>query len=210
MEKKSKILIASSIMAAVAVAGVAIGTTTALFTKKVEENVHIQAGELKVGFYLKQLFRDEFKEDGTFEETEVDIETLYGHYTEGKGVNLAEYQGGFSLDKFYPTMRARFVFLVDNAEDDIAINLKMETTKKGKFANDTDMTDGTGGTEDQTAALVEKEKPWETDTFVAKGASSEGTYVIELDKELADDDYQKCSFDINVLLKATQFYVERS
>lgn len=203
MQKKSKMLIASSIMAAVAVAGVAVGTTTALFTKKVEENVHIQAGELKIGFYLKQLFRDDFKDDGTFEETEVDIKTLYGHYTEGKGVNLADYQGGFNLEKFYPTMRARFVFLVDNAEDDIAINLKMETSKTGKFADDTDMGD-------RVAALVEKEKPWETDTFVAKGASSERTYVIELDKELADDDFQGCEFDINVLLKATQFYVERS
>ena len=203
MQKKSKMLIASSIMAAVAVAGVAVGTTTALFTKKVEENVHIEAGQLKIGFYLKQLFRDDFKDDGTFEETEVDIESKYGHYVEGKGVDLAEYQGGFELDRFYPTMRARFVFLVDNAEDDIAINLKMETSKTGKFADDTDMGD-------RVAALVEKEKPWETDTFVAKGASSERAYVIELDKELADDDFQGCEFDINVLLKATQFYVERS
>ena len=55
MKKKSKVLIATSVMAILAIGGVTVGTTTALFKTKTASNVHINAGSLDVGFYLRSM-----------------------------------------------------------------------------------------------------------------------------------------------------------
>lgn len=206
MEKKTKILIATSVMAAFAVAGVAVGTTTALFTKDTNHNVHITSGSLDVGFYLKAMVIDvlDTETGAIIVDQPVDLSTTAPYstyYVQGKGVDLVSYQGNFSISNFMPSMRCKLSFLVEN-KSDIAINIKLDGTKSGKFANQTEMT--------ATQLEVLKETlPWTSETEILKGQSAEGDLLVELDKE-AGNEYQESSFDVNASITATQVVAVRS
>lgn len=206
MEKKTKILIATSVMAAFAVAGIAVGTTTALFTKDTNHNVHITSGSLDVGFYLKSMVIDTLDTEtgAIIIDQPVDLSTTApykDYYVANKGVDLVAYQGSFAISNFMPSMRCKLSFLVEN-NSDIAINIKLDGTKSGKFADETEMT--------PTQLEVLKETcPWTSETEILKNQSAEGDLLIELDKD-AGNEYQGSSFDVNASITATQVVAVRN
>lgn len=88
--------------------GVAVGLSFALFTAKKTVNNHINAGDLKVGFYLAELKYDQIS-GGTLVERTENLTTWAG-YVKGKGVDLFIYADGvINVNNFAPSMGVRYI-----------------------------------------------------------------------------------------------------
>lgn len=206
MEKKNKVLIATSVLAILAVGGISVGVTTALFSQKTKSKVHINAGSLDVGFFMTKMEYDIINDEGIVETKTIiedDLKTKYGAevYSETyKGVDLSLYEGDFTIEKLYPTMGGKLSFLVVDLSD-IAINVTMDGTKTGQMyvketATYRDMTE-------QELAMLEVTTPWLTETLVKKGASITGDVTFTLSGD-AGDTFQLCKYSINTIINATQ------
>ena len=222
MEKKNKLLIVTSCLALLAAGGVAVGVTSALFTQKGTAQVHINSGDLKVGFYLSSLIFDQLDPKTGEIQTEqvVDLKTTTPYSscwdeTNG-GVDLAKFAGNVvEVEKFYPTMKGSAIFKVVNGSD-IAVNTKIEKTQTGKFAPVAPDTEGVAMTDEEVKQLDTKftwldssSQPIEEDTVkITKGQSANALLTFEfLSKDTDgsnDNKYQGCSFTIDTLLTATQ------
>ncbi|MCQ2815435.1 MAG: hypothetical protein MJ227_04120 [Bacilli bacterium] len=216
MKKKSKILIATSAMALLAAGGIAIGTTTALFTRQTTSNVHINSGSLDVGFYLKQMIVDVLDPatGAIIEDKEIDLahtEPYSQHWRPAKNaIDLGPqgYQGNFTFDNFMPSMKGKLVFVVEN-NSAIAIDIIMNGTKAGTWGEfNPQKTPGTAMEEADLAVLLTT-TPWSTLTTVNKGASVEGTLEFTFDKD-AGNEYQGCAFTIDSIITATQVSAHNS
>ncbi|MCQ2802612.1 MAG: hypothetical protein MJ225_02975 [Bacilli bacterium] len=212
MKKKSKILIATSVMAILAIGGVAVGTTTALFKTETKSNVHVNTGNLNVGFYLTKEVVDEIDSTGMIVPKEADLTTKYGYYKSfdykvgdeektGNGVDLGKdgYQGNFVFDNFVPTMEGKLTFMVVN-NSTVAIDVDMGKTISGYYSSGPQIPDDK--VNGNFTASVEWSKAEKT---VLIGQAIEATLTFKfLGLEADQNEYQNCLFIINSILTATQ------
>ena len=138
MEKKSKMLIASSIITLLAAGGISVGVTAALFTQTGAAKIHIEAGSLDVGFYLTSLKYDQLDPSTglILDEQNVDLKAQYESAWDEteQAVDLAKLSTTtIVVSGFYPTMTGIATFKVVNKAD-IAINSKLSYSVSGTFA----------------------------------------------------------------------------
>lgn len=226
MEKKSKMIIASSVLALIAAGGVTVGVTAALFTQSGTAKVHINAGSLNVGFYLTSLEYDEVNpETGMIDIVHtVNLKTEYSSAWDeaAQGVDLAKLSTTvIELYNFYPTMEGVATFKVVNGSD-IAINSKVSLSKSGTFAPEEDggeripmegeeelgqlktefkwlNTEGTDVIDDETVTILKGGDRSAVLTFEFLSKDTDGSH---------DNKYQGCDFTIDTLLTATQVVKE--
>ncbi|MCQ3035603.1 MAG: SipW-dependent-type signal peptide-containing protein [Bacilli bacterium] len=195
--KKEKIIL--PVIALVCLAGVAVGTTYALFTSSKTVNNHINVGNLKAGFYLASITNDEITSTGDIAIDQAKDLSTYAGYEAGRGVDLAVYADDVvAVENFVPTMQGQAKFSVYNLGS-IKFNYELKVISK-TFT----LTDGTNA-DDQFDDQIEL-----TLTGTALGSleanSSVSDVVISykfLDKD-NNNDYQLASFSFDVQLVATQ------
>ena len=141
MTNKKKFVVATSLLAVAAAAGVAIGTTTALFKDEVETSIHINAGKLNVGFYLEEIKYDEVQ-GSDFVTSTVDLEGVqaYSGYldevqigeTTSKMLNLKKYNvdPAVNFENIYPTMGGSMKFVIVN-KSSIAVEVESSISLGG-------------------------------------------------------------------------------
>lgn len=195
--KKEKIIL--PVIALVCLAGVAVGTTYALFTSSKTVNNHINVGNLKAGFYLASITNDEITSTGDIAIDQAKDLSTYAGYEAGRGVDLAVYADDVvAVENFVPTMQGQAKFSVYNLGS-IKFNYELKVISK-TFT----LADGTNA-DDQFDDQIEL-----TLTGTALGSleanSSVSDVVISykfLDKD-NNNDYQLASFSFDVQLVATQ------
>ena len=228
MNKKNKLIIATSLMSLFAVAGVTVGVTYALFTSKGKASVHINAGNLEVKFLLTNLKYDQLDPDTglILKEQTVVLDEAYPSCYDSTlgGVDLALLgDTAIEVDKFYPTMKGLATFKVIN-NSDIAIQASLEKTLSGKFAD----TSGKSYTDmlEEDLAHLETSFKWfnedgsatidEEKVTIANKPSEEHEHensrnaLLSFEFLNSDEDgsidnfFQCCSFYIDTFLTATQ------
>ena len=210
MEKKNKIVIAASLLAVVAVGGVAVGTTTALFTREAKSNIHVVAGKLDVGFYVNKIVVDRLKSDGTIDKNvEMPLNTLYSeYYVADKGVDLVKYEGNsFEVDNAFPSMEATVTYLIEN-NSNIAVNVSVVDVAKGTFADSTEDTPHT--MDDATCKTTfHIENSWTDGTMIKAHDKATYTLKVVFDEELGND-YELFDLVIDSQITATQVSADHS
>ena len=195
--KKEKIIL--PILALVCLAGVALGTTYALFTSNKTVNNHINVGNLKAGFYLSSITSDEITSTGDIAvDQEKDLSTYTG-YEAGRGVDLAVYADDVvAVENFAPTMSGQAKFSVYNLGS-IKFNYELKIISKSVT-----LANGTTANDD----FSEQFEVSLTGTALGslEANSNVSDIVISytfLDRE-DNNDYQLASFSFDVQLVATQ------
>lgn len=204
MEKKNKIIVAASLLAVVAVGGVAVGTTTALFTREAKSNIHVVAGKLDVGFYVNKIVVDRLNSQGTIDEdVEMPLNQLYAnYYVEDKGVDLVKYDGNsFEVDNAFPSMEATVTYLIEN-NSDIAVNVSAFDVAAGIFADSTEETPHL--MDDATCkSTFHITNSWTNGTMIKAHDKATYTLSVVFDRELGNA-YELFDLKLDSQIVATQ------
>lgn len=197
MEKKSKVIIAASLLAVVAAGGIAVGTTTALFTRQASSHIHIQAGTLDVGFYVNKITVDRLNgQGGVDKDVEIPLKETYGstYYVDNKGIDLVKFEGNqFSVENAFPSMEAKVTYLIEN-NSEIAIKVTSVDTPSGKFADNTDIED---------FSVFHIVNDMVQGSVIKPGESLTYNLSLKFDEDCGEE-YESCTLDINSVLTATQ------
>lgn len=206
MKKRNKMLIIASVVAAIGVAGVAVGTTVALFNRTTTKNVHIQAGNLDIGFYLTRLKYQQLNPEGEIVDVQVDLahdSTYAQYYVTGKGVDLAQYTADpiVTIDNIFPSMGGEFTYAIYN-NSDIAVNASIATTKSGVWGSGNPTKSGQA-MEEADIAVLGVTSDWTSTEKIAKGSNKSAKHTFVLDSS-AGNEYEGSSFKLTSVLTATQ------
>ena len=207
MKRRNKIIIAASLVAAIGVAGVTIGTTTALFSRTQNANVHINAGSLNVGFYLTELKYDTVV-DGEIVEKTVDLQNTEPYksaFEDGKGADLGKLTNPIAtIEKIFPTMGGQYTFMVYNSSD-IAVDANIVTTKDCFWSDGSQM----GSPENEKFVVT---STWTESKKISPSAYETGTISFVLDESAGSENpsYESTSYHIDSVLTATQITKQTS
>lgn len=201
MSKKTKVIIATSVLSIAAIAGISIGATSVLFSKDATSNIHITSGSLDVGFYLTDLMYDTIK-DGALVVNTVNLTeyTGYEEYKSGKsGVNLKKYTDSFNVDKLFPSFKGEATFVVLN-DSDMPVKLKFENKiNKDKCLK----SDGVTKFTETELEMFKLSNDYLTEETIS--GKSEKTIVVTIGLDYdAGNDYMSSTFDFDVHVTATQ------
>lgn len=210
MKTRNKLAIVVGIFAILAAGGIAVGTTTALFSDQTTTNVHITAGKLDIGFYATEVKATTLDDEGYITDLIArDLEATYGAancVTVGgkKVVDLKKYTGSFEFNDVFPGSKGKVSYLVVN-NSAIAIKASCIQSITAKFKDQTPMTDLeiTKFGIVNTWTNVDADPTKLDEVLVKKGESFSFTVSFDFDTS-AGNNYQESTVTIDESITATQ------